>query len=65
MATVKDLKKGEWFTLKPVEEPKPNQVWVRDEYDRTTKTYICYNWDDVNRYREFKGNKEVYTEFTF
>ena len=65
MVRIKDLKQGEFFTLKPIAEPKENQVWVRGEYDRSTKTYEAYNFSDVNRYRNFKGTKEVYTEFVF
>lgn len=25
--TVRELKRGEWFTLKPIEEPKDTQVF--------------------------------------
>lgn len=62
---VRDLKKNEWFTLKPIEEPKDNQVWIRGEYDRISKTYGASNFDDINKERFFKGNKEVYVDFTF
>lgn len=62
---VKDLKKGEYFTLKSIEEPKENQVWVRGDYDRSTKTYSATNFSDMNRERFFKGNKEVFVGFTF
>ena len=47
--TVRDLKKGDWFTKKEINEPKESQVWVRGEYDRESKKYICYRWDDINR----------------
>lgn len=63
--TVRELKKGEMFTLKPIEYPRESQVYVRDEYDRSTKKYICYKWSDVNAERLLKGDKEVYTEFCF
>lgn len=65
MALLKELKKGEFFTLKEVEFPRESQVYVRGEYDRGSKTYSCYKWSDVNAERFFKGNKVVYTEFTF
>lgn len=39
--TVKQLKQGEYFTRKPIAEPKENQVYIRGEYDRSTKKYIC------------------------
>ena len=63
--TVRDLKKEEMFTLKPIEYPKESQVYVRGEYDRSTKKYICYKWSDVNSEKLLKGDKEVYTEFYF
>lgn len=65
MSTIKELRKGDWFTLKAIDEPKENQVWVRGKYDRTLKAFECYCFGDVNRTRYIKGNKLVYTEFTF
>ena len=62
---VKDLKKGEYFTIKPLEEPKENQVYIRGEYDRSTKKYDCGRFDDLSYSREFDGNKEVFIDFTF
>ena len=63
--TVKALKKGDWFTLKPIEEPKESQVYIRDEYDRSTKRYLCGKFCDISASREFKGDKVVYTDFFF
>lgn len=63
--TIKELKKGEWFTLKEIEEPKASQVYIRGEYDRESKTYACYKWEDVNEERYYKSTKAVFTEFTF
>ena len=65
MKTIKELKKGELFTLRQVEFPKDSQVYVRGEYDKGSKTYSCYKWDDVNEERFYKGTTKVYTEFTF
>lgn len=62
---IRELKAGEYFTIKQVSEPKANQVWIRGEYDRSTRTYSAINFDDVNRERYFKGDKEVYTDFVF
>lgn len=62
---LKELKNGEMFTLKPIEYPKESQVYIREEYDRSTKRYICIKWSDVNAERLLKGDKEVYTEFYF
>lgn len=63
--TIKQLKKGEWFTIKDYVVPAEQQVWVKGEYDRTTKSYSCYNYADVNKERFFKADKQVFTGFTF
>lgn len=62
---LKDLKIGEYFTLKPYSEPKENQVYIRGEYDRTERKYDCGKFSDISYSRYLKGDTEVYTEFTF
>ena len=62
---LKDLKKGDWFTLKNISEQKDNQVWIKDEYDRSSKKYLCIRWSDISDSKEISGDKEVYTDFTF
>lgn len=62
---LKELKIGEYFTLKPIENPKENQVYIRGEYDRSDKKYCCGKFSDISYSRMFDGNKEVYMEFTF
>lgn len=62
---LKDLKIGEYFTLKPIEEPKENQVYIRGEYDRNEKKYECGKFSDISYTRYIDGNREVYTDFTF
>ena len=63
--TLKDLKKGEFFTKKQIEDPKDSQVWIRGDYDRAQKKYECTNFDDANRFCYMKGSAEVFTDFTF
>ena len=63
--TIKELKKGEYFTLKPIAEPKESQVYIRGDYDRSEKKYECVKFNDMNEYRYYKGEKEVYTDFVF
>ena len=63
--TVKDLKPGEWFTLKPIDEPKESQVYIRGEYDRTERKYDCGKFSDIGYSRMLKGSTPVYTDFTF
>lgn len=62
---IRELKPGQYFTLKQIDEPKESQVWVRGEYDRSSRTYSATNFSDMNRERFFKGDREVHTEFTF
>lgn len=65
MKKLKDVKPGEFFTLKPIPEPKESQVYVRDDYDRSERKYLCYKFNDVNSWRYLKGDRIVYTDFTF
>ena len=62
---LKDLKKGDWFTLKNISEPKDNQVWIKNKYNRSSKKHLCIRWSDISDSREISGDKEVYTNFTF
>lgn len=62
---LKDVKKGDWFTLKPIEEPKDGQVYVRGDYDRSDRKYECYKWTDICCFRYFPGTRYVYVDFTF
>lgn len=62
---LKDLKAGEWFTKKPIENPRGNQVWIKQAYDRSAKKYEIVRWDDVNDSQLMSGEKEVYTDFVF
>ena len=63
--TLRELKRGEWFTLKAIEEPDEMQVWVKDHYNRDEKTFTCHCFGDVNKERFFKASKKVCTGFTF
>ena len=65
MRKIKDLKCGEFFTLKPIAEPRESQIYVRGEYDRSAKKYACGKFDDIASCRNFSGEKEVYTDFIF
>ena len=63
--TVKQLKNGEFFTLKPIAEPKETQVYIRRDYDRSAKKYECGKFSDISYSRLLKGDTEVYTDFVF
>lgn len=62
---IKDLKQGDFFTLKPVIYPTEKQVYERGAFERSGKKYSCTRYDDICAERFFKGDKIVYTEFIF
>lgn len=62
---LKSLKKGEFFTLKDVPEPKESQVWIKDTYEPSERAFWCKKWDDISGGKFFKGDKKVYTNFIF
>ena len=55
-----ELKKGDFFKLS-----ENGCVYVRDSYDRSSKKYECFKYDDINSFRYLKGSKEVITDFIF
>ena len=63
--TIKELKKGEYFTKKNYEYPNENQVFIRGAYDRSAKKYECTRFSDCNDILYINGNKEVFTDFIF
>lgn len=63
--TVKQLKKGDFFTRKPIENPTEKQVFIRGEYDRSARRYECTRFDDISSQIYLKGDKEIFTDFTF
>lgn len=62
---IKELKKGEFFTKKAIEYPTENQVFIRGNYDRTSKKYEIVRFSDCNDIQYIKGNKEIFTDFIF
>lgn len=62
---LKNLKLGQFFTLKPIEYPNETHIYIRKEYDRTTKKYCCVKFNDTNNYKMIDGNKDVYIDFIF
>ena len=63
--TIKELKKGQYFTKKAIDEPTEKQVWIRGDYDRSQKKYECVRFDDICQCCYLKGSVEVFTDFTF
>lgn len=63
--TVKELKKGEYFTRKEIAHPTEKQVYIRGEYDRELKKYCCARFDDINTWIFLKPTTEVFQDFVF
>lgn len=59
------VKSDAWVTFKDIEEPKDTQVWIIEEYDRSEKEYLLYNFADTSKCKYMKGDKVCFTEFTF
>lgn len=55
--TIKDLKIGDYFKLKP-----NGRVYVRGEYSRPIKRYSYYDFNDVNSEHFTRGEREVITD---
>ena len=64
---LKNIPNGEFFTLRKPDGDEPNwtSVWVKGDYDRSSRTYDCYKWSDVNWVSEMKGTRKVWVGFTF
>lgn len=54
---VNKVNQGTYFKLKPTDTAP---VWVRDHYDKLSKTYACHKYDDSNHEKFLKG-KGKYT----
>ena len=54
---LKEVKLGDLFRLKP-----DGPIWIRDEYDRSTKKYGVHKWDDVNHWSLKKGTVKVWVD---
>lgn len=57
---LRDIKPGEIFKLSPSETAP---LWVKMFYDRQSKTFSCYKYEDVNHETFMNGNRNVYTNF--
>lgn len=65
MPKIKDLKPGDFFTLREIPYPKDTQVFIRGEYDRSERKYWAQKWDDISDGKFLPGDREVFTDFIF
>lgn len=56
---IREVKRGDYLRLKP-DENAP--LWIRGDYDRSTKSFSVYKYEDVNHEIMAKGDREVYVE---
>lgn len=61
---LKNVKQGDFFTLKPIPEPNEKQVWIKGGYNRSDRDYTCERYDGGGE-RFFKANRKVYVDFYF
>ena len=54
---LRKLGRGDLFRLAGNDDAP---VWVRDEYDRSERKYLCYKWDDVNHWAYMRSARCVY-----
>lgn len=61
---IQKLKKGEFFKRVSTHATF-NGVWVFDGYNRYTRKYSAYSFNDINKFMEFKKGTLVLVDFTF
>ena len=62
---LKNLKKGNLFTLKKIKYPEENELYIKGNYNKSTKAYTCVKFNDISKIRYIKGNEKVFTDFSF
>ena len=62
---LKDLKRGEYFTLLPISHPTEKTVLIKGDYNRSTKKYDCGRFYDISVSHQLNGDRAVYTDFIF
>lgn len=62
---LRDLKVGEFFTRKQIENPREEQVLIRCAFDQRSQKYPCQRYSDISDYVNLSGDTLVYTDFVF
>lgn len=57
---LKDMKVGEFFTLEPIENPRAEDVLIRDAYNQKTKKFPCQRYSDLKVSAILTGEAMVY-----
>jgi hypothetical protein len=59
--TLKNVKPGDYVKRKS----DAVKVYIKGDYDRTTKSFELVDVEDINRVIYIKANKPVYVGFTY
>lgn len=59
---LRNVRRGEFFRLANSESAP---VWVRDDYNRSTKKFEAHKYDNIGRFIECRGSRAVYVDFSF
>ena len=59
---LRNVKHGEFFRLANSDTAP---VWVRGDYNRASKKFETYKYNDVNYWNEFRGSRIVFVDFEF
>lgn len=66
VGTVKDFKKGEFLKLIDKNGKSGKKVYIRGDYDRSTKKYILIDTNDVwGNGRLVSGSRKAHDNFTY
>lgn len=58
---IKNVAKGDYIKRKA----DSKIVYIRGDYDRSSKSYECYAFEDINKIIYIKANKPVFVGFDF
>ena len=59
---LRNVKHGDFFRLANSETAP---VWVRGDYNRDSKKFEAYKYNDVSYWNEFRGSRIVFVDFEF
>jgi len=63
--TLKELKKGDFFTKKSIVYPNDNQVWIKGDWIVSMRKYACTRFSDHCDIQYITPSKEVFTDLIF
>ena len=59
---LRNVKQGYFFRLSNSDTAP---VWVRGDYNRSSKKFDAYKYNNVNYWNEFRGSRIVFVDFEF